>query len=51
MKGMIFKEDPFQRAEKWIKLKLKEDVDEEELDKFMEKMKDLKENGYFLNWI
>ena len=49
MAGMVQKQDPFQKAEKWIKLTLKE-VHESELNKFMDKMSHFKENGFFLNW-
>lgn len=50
MKGMINKIDPFQNAEKWIKLKLK-DPDDDQLTEFIQKMGEVKNQGYFLNWI
>ena len=50
MKGMIQKADPFQKSEKWIRLKLKE-VDDEVVKEFLSKIDQIKAEGFFLNWI
>ena len=50
MNGMLQKVDPFQKSEKWIRLKLKE-VDQKVVEEFNAKINQIKAEGFFLNWI
>lgn len=50
LKGVMEKKDPFQRSEKWIRLKLNQ-MNKQVVDKFEKKIDEIKAEGFFFNWI
>lgn len=50
LKGVLEKRDPFQKSEKWIRLKL-DQMNKEVVTKFERKIEDIKAEGFFFNWI